>query len=136
MRSFLDTNVLIYVDAGDEPVKQQRALSLIAEARLNGEGVVSTQVLQEFANVALRKLRLPPSLVRERLRFYGGFEVVPVTADLIAAAVDLHTSHQLAFYDALILRAAVAAGCGRLWSEDMHDDLRLGSLQIANPFAP
>lgn len=135
MRSFIDTNVLVYADAGDEPVKQQRAMSLIAEARLNGEGVVSTQVLQEFANVALRKLGLPPGLVRERLRFYAGFEVVPVTADLIAAALDLHASHQLAFYDALILRAAVAAGCGRLWSEDMHDGLRLGGLQIANPFA-
>jgi len=110
VRSFIDTNVLIYADAGDEPLKQQRVLTLITEARLNGEGVLSTQVLQEFANVALRKLHLPPSLVRERLRFYGAFEVVPVTADLIAAAVDLHISHQLAFYDALILRAALAAG--------------------------
>jgi len=134
VRSFIDTNVLVYADAGDEPVKQQRALSLIAEALLDSEGVVSTQVLQEFANVALRKLHLPPSLVRERLRFYAGFEVVPVTADLIAAAVDLHISHQLSFYDALVLRAAIAAGCARLWSEDIHAGLRLGGLQIANPF--
>jgi predicted nucleic acid-binding protein len=134
VRSFIDTNVLVYADAGDLPDKQQRALRLIAEARLSGQGVVSTQVLQEFANVALRKLRLPPSLVRERLRFYAGFEVVPVTADLITAAVDLHTSHQVAFYDAMILRAAIAAGCNRLWSEDMQDGLRLGGLQIANPF--
>lgn len=134
MRSFIDTNILVYADAGDEPVKQERALRLVAAARLSGEGVVSTQVLQEFANVALRKLRLPPGLVRERLKFYAGFEVVPVTADLIAAAVDLHASHQLALYDALIVRAAIAAGCARLWSEDMHDGLRLGGLQIANPF--
>jgi predicted nucleic acid-binding protein len=68
-------------------------------------------------------------------RFYATFEVVPVTADLIAAAVDLHTSHQLAFYNALIVRAAIAAGCSRLWSEDMHGGLHLGSLQIVNPFA-
>ena len=135
MRSFIDTNVLIYADAGDEPLKQQRVLTLITEARLNGQAVLSTQVLQEFANVALRKLHLPLSLVRERLRFYAAFEVVPVTADLIAAAVDLHISHQLAFYDALILRAALAAGCTRLWSEDMHGGLRLGGLQIVNPFA-
>lgn len=134
MRSFIDTNILVYADAGDEPVKQERALRLVAAARLSGEGVVSTQVLQDFANVALRKLRLPPGLVRERLKFYAGFEVVPVTADLIAAAVDLHASHQLALYDALTVRAAIAAGCARLWSEDMHDGLRLGGLQIANPF--
>lgn len=136
MRSFIDTNVLVYADAGDEPAKQRRALSLIAAARLSSQGVVSTQVLQEFANVALRKLGLPPDLLRERLRFYSGFDVVPVTAELIATAVDLHASHRLAFYDALVLRAAIAAGCGRLWSEDMQDGLRLGGLQIANPFVP
>ncbi len=135
MRSFFDTNVLVYADAGDEPVKQQRALTLIAEARLRGEAVVSTQVLQEFSNVALRRLHLPPSLVAERLRFYAGFEVISVTADLIAEAIDLHVSRKLALYDALILRAAIAAGCGRLWSEDMHNGLRLGGLQVANPFS-
>lgn len=134
MRSFIDTNILIYADASDEPVKQRRAIRLIAEARLNNEGVLSTQVLQEFANVALRKLRLPPTLVRERLNFYAGLEVVPVTAELISSAVDLHASHQVSFYDGLILRSAIAAGCGRLWSEDMQDGLRIGGLQITNPF--
>lgn len=97
--------------------------------------MLSTQVLQEFANVALRKLRLPHTLVRDRLGFYSGFEVIPVTPELIALTLDLHASHQLAFHDALIVRAAMAAGCTRLCSEDMHTGLRLGRLQIVNPFA-
>jgi predicted nucleic acid-binding protein len=50
VRSFLATNVLVYADAGDEPVKQGRALSLIGEYRFNGSGVISTQVLQEYVN--------------------------------------------------------------------------------------
>jgi predicted nucleic acid-binding protein len=69
VRSFLDTNILVYADAGDEPAKQARALSLISEHRLAGSAVLSTQVLQEYANVALRKLALPVTLVRERLSF-------------------------------------------------------------------
>jgi predicted nucleic acid-binding protein len=134
VRSFIDTNVLVYADAADEPAKQAVALALITDLRTAGKGVLSTQVLQEFANVALRRLGLPPALVRERLTFFAGFDLVATTPDLISAAVDLHVAHQIAFYDALIVRAAIAAGCTRLYSEDMHDGLRLGALQVVNPF--
>ena len=58
MRSLLDTNVLIYADAADEPAKQRQAVGLISELRRTGDAVLSTQVLQEYVNVALRKLRL------------------------------------------------------------------------------
>ena len=33
MRSLLDTNLLVYADAADEPAKQQRAVQLIKELR-------------------------------------------------------------------------------------------------------
>ncbi|MGD9648718.1 MAG: PIN domain-containing protein, partial [Pirellulales bacterium] len=118
MRSFLDTNVLVYADAGDEPGRQAVAIALIAQLRRSGEGVLSTQVLQEFANVALRKLALPVALVRERLGFYARFEVVPTSPTLIQAALDLHATHHLRFYDALIAQAAMSSGCGQLYSED------------------
>lgn len=70
-------------------------------------GVISTQVLQEYANVALRKLGLPAPLVRERLAFYARFEVAITTPALIAEAIDLHALRGVSFYDALI---AVLAG--------------------------
>lgn len=135
-RSLLDTNLLVYADAADEPAKQARALDLIAGLRASGKAVLSTQVLQEYVNVALRKLRLPPSLVRERLAFYSAFEVVPTSGDLIAGALDLHVLHGVAFYDALIVRAAMAGGCQCLLSEDMlQDGAVLGGVRIVNPFA-
>ena len=84
MRSFLDTNVLVYADAGDEPVKQTAAIALISRLRREGTGVISTQVLQEFANVALRKLRLPPALVRERLH-HGAPQQFPVQPTTIVS---------------------------------------------------
>lgn len=62
VRSLLDTNILVYADSPDETPKQRRAIALISELRSQGLAVLSTQVLQEFVNVALRKLH--------RLSFY------------------------------------------------------------------
>jgi predicted nucleic acid-binding protein len=134
VRSFLDTNVLVYADAGDEPAKQGRALTLISAHRLARFGVISTQVLQEYANVALRKLGLPATLVRERLGFYARFEVVTTSPALIVDALDLHALRGVSFYDALIVQAAVASGCERLLSEDLQDGAVLAGVRIVNPF--
>lgn len=134
MRSLLDTNVLVYADAADDPVRQRRAIDLIVALRSAGSAVLSTQVLQEYVNVALRKLRLPHALVRERLNFYRRFELVPSSPDLIAGALDLHVLHGLSFYDALIVQAAAASGCRRLLSEDMQHDATIAGVRIENPF--
>ena len=134
VRSFLDTNVLVYADAGDEPARQARAVTLIAEHRRQGTGVLSTQVLQEYANVALRKLRLPLPLVRERLAFYARLEVVPATPALIAGALDLHALRGFSFYDALIVQAAITSGCAQLLTEDMQTGAVVEGLRIVNPF--
>ncbi len=134
MRSFLDTNILVYADAADEPRKQSDAIGLIRRHRAEATGVISTQVLQEFVNVALRKLHLPAPLIRERLAFYQGFDVVPASAELITAALDLHVLHGLSLYDALIVRAAEASGCQRLLSEDLQHGFSFAGVQVFNPF--
>jgi predicted nucleic acid-binding protein len=130
----LDTNVLIYADAADEPAKQRQAVSLISELRRTGDAVLSTQVLQEYVNVALRKLRLPPALIRERLAFYRRFDLVVTSPELIAAALDLHVLRSISFYDALVVQAAVAGGCQRVLSENLQHGATLGGVRIVNPF--
>lgn len=134
MRSFFDTNVLVYVDSGDEAAKQRRAIDLIKTHRAAGTAILSTQVLQEFVNVALRKLRLPPPLIRQRLAFYRGFGVVPATEELMAAAIDLHVLHGFSFYDALVLQAAIVSGCQQLFSEDLQHGAVHGGVRMVNPF--
>lgn len=134
MRSLLDTNVLVYADASDEPEKQRRAIALITATRSAGTAVLSTQVLQEYANVALRKLRLPHELIRQRIGFYRRFDMVTTSADLIAGAVDLHVLRSLSFYDALIVQAAIVGGCERVLSEDMQHGAVFGGVRIENPF--
>jgi predicted nucleic acid-binding protein len=134
VRSLLDTNVLVYADAVDEPTRQLRAIGVIKQHRADGEAVICTQVLQEYVNVALRKLGLPAPLIRERLAFYRRFEVATTTPDLIAGALDLHVLHGISFYDALIVQAAMASGCQRVLTEDMQHGARFGAVQIVNPF--
>lgn len=134
MRSLLDTNILVYADSADEPTKQARAIALIQDLRSSAQAVLSTQVLQEFVNVALRKLRLPPPLVRQRLAFYRRFDVIQNTPDLIAGGLDLHVLHSLSFYDALVVQAAVVSGCQRLLSEDLQDGAVIAGVRIENPF--
>jgi predicted nucleic acid-binding protein len=133
-RSFVDTNVLLYAEAKDEPVKQRAALKLLKRLYEETSGVLSTQVLKEYCNVSLKKLKLNPDHVRSQLDLYEQFEVVQVTADTVRAGLDLYQTRKLAFYDALIVASAQVAGCTTLYSEDMNAGERLGSLRVVNPF--
>lgn len=134
VRSFFDTNLLVYADAADEPAKQAQAIRLIKAHRAVGTAVLSTQVLQEFVNVALRKLQLPAPLIRERLSLYARFDLVPATPEIIEGALGLHALWGTSFYDALILQAAISSGCSVLFTEDMQDGAVTQGVKIVNPF--
>lgn len=134
-RSFIDSNVLIYAEAGDAPAKQRAALSLLKQLYEGMDGVLSTQVLQEYCNVALKKLKLPAHHIRAQLDLYEQFEVVQVTPAVIRAGLDLHQTRSVAFYDALIMASAQLAGCSVLFSEDMNVGETMAGVLIVNPFA-
>ena len=133
-RCFIDTNVLVYADSGDEPVKQSIALTLLNQLRLNQKGVLSTQVLTEYCNVALNKLKLPHADIREQMQFWQQYEVVQVTPDIIHAGLDLHQTRSLGYFDALIVAAAKTSGCTVLYSEDMNAGEMVNGVRIVNPF--
>ena len=134
-RSFIDTNVLVYTEASDAPVKQQAALVLLKQLYETGTGVLSTQVLQEYCNVAIKNLKLTARHIRAQLDLYEQFEVVQVTPAIIRAGLDLHQTRSVSFYDALILASAETAGCNVLFSEDMNTGELIAGVRILNPFA-
>ncbi len=70
-KSFLDTNVLIYTDDQDSPAKQTRALELFANLRRSNQGVISTQVLQEYFVTATRKLKVSSSVARRKVELFS-----------------------------------------------------------------
>lgn len=135
VRSFIDTNVLIYAEASDEPAKRQAALALLKQLYQSASGVLSTQVLQEYGNVALKKLRLPAAHIRAQLDLYEQFEIVQVTPALIRAGLDFHQTRSVSFYDAIVLASAQTAGCNTLFSEDLSTGEMVGGVRIINPFA-
>ena len=59
---FLDTNIVVYTFDSSAPKKKRRAQELIEQALRSQEGVVSTQVVQEFLNVATTKFSVPLTL--------------------------------------------------------------------------
>ncbi len=134
-RCFIDTNILAYADSPDEPTKQRQAINLIKLLRDAQAGVISTQVINEYCNVALNKLKLPHPNVRARLQFWQQFEVCLVTPEIIAQALDLHQTRSISYYDALIVASAQTAGCTVLYSEDMNVGEMMNGVRMVNPFS-
>jgi predicted nucleic acid-binding protein len=134
VRSFFDTNVLVYTDDKSATAKRHRALELVGEHRKAGTGVVSLQVLQEYFVVITRKLHVDAGVARRKVELLAEFDVAtPDVADVLAA-IDLHRLHEFSFWDALVLRAAKQAGCRVVLSEDMQGAREIDGVRIVNPF--
>jgi hypothetical protein len=128
--NFFDTNVVLYLLSADV-AKANRAEELIALG-----GALSVQVLNEFVAVASRKLRMPWSEIRDVLsQIRRVCAIEPITLETHDRALHIAERYGLSIYDALILAAALLAGCKTLHSEDMQDGQVIeGTLRIRNPF--
>ena len=134
VRSFFDTNVLVYADDLDNAAKQRRAVELFNEHRRSRTGVVSMQVLQEYFVTVTRKLQIDARDARRRVELLSKFDVVVPEPSDVLAAIDLHRLHGISFWDAMIVRSAKQAGCRILLSEDMQAEREIDGVQIVNPF--
>ncbi len=131
---FVDTNVLVYLFDVDAPDKRARAQALLREEK--DCIVLSIQVLGEFYVTVTRKFT--ESLSRESaaraVDAFSRFRVQPVHPETVNAAIRRSRSTLLSYWDALIVEAALTAGAGVLFTEDLQDGQRIEGLQIVNPF--
>jgi len=134
-RVFLDANVFVYAQDSGSPDKQPRARQLIAAHADSGDGVISTQVMQEYYVAATSKLGVPPLAAKGVLKTLGAFEVVQVTPALIHDAIDCSVLNQVSFWDSLILAAAASAGCSTLLTDDLNPGQTILGVTVQNPFA-
>lgn len=127
---FLDTNILIYAFAAQEP-RSARAETLLADG-----GVIGVQVLNEFTSVTRRKLGWHWKQIEAALAVVEELlgPALPLTTSIHAQAVVLARDHDLSFYDALIVAAAKDAGCRILSTEDLQHGRKFGTITIENPF--
>ncbi len=127
---FFDTNILLYLLSADTS-KADQAESLIAAG-----GVISVQVLNEFASVASRKLGMSWAEIRQILQTLRTIlRVEPISLDAHERGVNLSERYGYSIYDSVILASALLAGCTVLFTEDLQDGHRIdGGLTIKNPF--
>ena len=132
VKTFVDTNTLVYAFTADEPQKQDAALKAL-DACLP---VISTQVIKEFSNVLFKKTNLGPQGIKEIIiQIIGVADIINEETGLILSAFDIHKEYQYSFYDSLTIASAIKARCQVLLSEDMQNGQVIGGkLTIVNPF--
>jgi predicted nucleic acid-binding protein len=131
---FIDTNILIYAHDGGAGGKHRRAVELMTRLFEEVSGALSVQVLSEFYTVATRKLGMKSQAAEDVIRDLRGWTThSPGHADVLKAC-SLHRRYKIAWWDALIVNSAIELGCPVLWSEDLANGQRYGSVTVRNPF--
>jgi predicted nucleic acid-binding protein len=132
---FLDSNILVYSYDVVDPRKRKIAQGLLRRA-LQGDAVVSTQVLAEFAATLLHK-KSPPARseeVKELVDVMTPIRLVVPDQGIVRRAVEAREAYGLHFYDGMIVAAAERAGCERIWSEDLNAGQEYFGVVVTNPF--
>ena len=134
---FLDTNIVVYTFDSGAPKKKRRAQELVEQALRTQEGMVSTQVVQEFLNVATSKFTAP--LTFSDAQQYLHDVLAPLctvfpSIDLFRQALVIQQDTRYSFYDSMIIGGALQAGCDTLYSEDFPHGQQIRGLRILNPF--
>jgi predicted nucleic acid-binding protein len=134
-KCFVDTNILVYAHDRSAGIKYQRARTLLEQLWDSGNGVLSTQVLQELCINLRRKAAnpLPLEEIRQLISEYSTWEVITNTSESVLKALDIEMRYKVSFWDALILQAATHAGASILYSEDLSAGQRYGAVQVVNP---
>ena len=134
-RFFVDTNILLYAHDRTAGVKHDRARQLLERLWNSGEGVLSTQVLQELCINLRRKIAhpLPVEEIRQIVQDYLSWEIVVNTPASTLHALEIEARYQISFWDALILHAAESVGATVVYSEDLQGGQKYGPVQVVNP---
>jgi predicted nucleic acid-binding protein len=128
--SFFDTSVLLYL-LSDDSVRADRIETLLV-----ARGVISVQVLNEFAVVALRKLKMPLNEVREILDTIRAVcAVEPITVETHDRGLAVFERYRFSLYDSMLVATALISGAKILYSEDLqHGQIIDNQLRVTNPF--
>ena len=131
---FLDTNVFVYFVDSRNPEKQAIARTVLTNAIGNRQYAISTQVLNEFANVALKKLGVSEEEVRQYVEAFQHIRIVCQQDGWTIRALEIRKQYGLQFYDSLLLAAAESTGCDEILTEDLNDGQVYCGIKAVNPF--
>ncbi len=135
-RYFIDSNILIYANDRNAGEKQAVAIEVVARCMKAGNGVISIQVLQEYANIALKKLMQDAAVVLRQLTLLDVFRIIAPSSTMVRRGVEIRSAYRISFWDACIVAAAEAADCDCILSEDLNTGQFYAGVKVMNPFAP
>jgi predicted nucleic acid-binding protein len=134
MRVGLDTNILAYAEGVNGAAMKRVALELVGRLP-EGAARLPVQTLGELYHVLVRKAGRSRAKARAAiLSWRDAFPVIETSDEVMLAATDLATDHQLSIWDAVILSATAEAGCRLLLSEDLQQGFTWKGVTVANPF--
>lgn len=133
---FLDTNIIVYAYDVSAEKKHETAKEILINLWNYGQGVISTQVLQEFFVSVTQKIPQPLTLglAKDIVKDLMKWDIVVNDGESILEAIEIHFKHQYSFWDSLIIQAALRGGASLLLSEDFSDDQTVDHVTIKNPF--
>ena len=133
---FVDTNILVYAHDLDASVKHDQAAEIVSQLWESRNGVLSTQVLQEFYVTLTRKVSSTLSKLEARklVQKYSNWQVVLNDSAIISQASEIEESYNLSFWDALIISAAYSQNVPMILTEDLTHGQIIEGILIENPF--
>ena len=136
LTAFVDTSVLVYAVAADQPARQRVAREIVERGFVEGRFATSTQVLLEVYDILTRRaeVKLPAIEALDYVRALREWHVVEVDTDLVTAALALAEREGISPWDATILAAARQADCMRILSDALPAGRVVEGVRVENPF--
>ena len=130
---FIDTDILIYCMDEFDTERREKCRLLLKSLTNENQGVMSTQVMQEFFVAATKKLGADPLLIKDILHSFEQFEISVINPTNIYNAIDCSIINRISFWDSLIVVTAESARCEKLWTEDLSDGQVIRGVRVENP---
>ena len=133
-RTFIDSNVFLYATEESSAHRSARAGEWLRHLLRTGQGVANLQVMNEVANVLIRRGNVPPEQVFTIIDGYKHFGATVLSLETVAAARLLHFETRYSWWDCVLLASAIELQCNYFLSEDLQDNRQVRGLTIINPF--
>ena len=135
-KAFVDTNILVYAHDLDASAKHDQAAEIVSQLWDSRNGVLSTQVLEEFYVTLTKRVSSPLSRLEARklVQKYSHWQVVINDPLIIAQASEIEESYNMSFWDALIVSAAYSQNVPTILTEDLTHGQYIEGVLIINPF--
>jgi predicted nucleic acid-binding protein len=133
---FIDSNIVVYANDARETAKQNQAIGVITACMKGKNGVVSIQVLQEYANIALKKLQQASPIVLRQLKLLETLRVITPSPKAVRRSVEISESYKVSFWDAGIIAAAEEGECEAIFSADFNPGQYYAGIEVVDPLSP